>query len=158
MYHRTLLIAVVSLLIASPALADGGWSMPNLNPFAQKAGPPTSARVSDRDGSWKMPKMWPSSGKTIVKKQAAPSTWQKMKGGTKSFFTKTADALNPFDDNDKPQPIQVTGSNSFVSQVANGKSSEKKSGSFVPSWWSGDEKPKKAETVQDFLNQPRPGF
>ena len=130
--------------------------MPNLNPF-KKAGPPTSARVSDSSG-FKMPKLWPSSG-SIVKKQSGPSTWQKFKSGTKSAWNKTADVLNPFDDaKDKEEPIQITGSNSFVSQAASRKDAEKKSSTFLPSWWTGEEEKAKPKTVSDFLALPRPGF
>ncbi len=160
MNARHALIALLSLTCVAPAaLAEGGWSMPNLNPFAKKSGPPTSTRVSDQGSGLKLPKMWPTSGKTIVKKPAGPSTWQKFKGGTKSLMTKTADVLNPFDDaaEREPEP-KITGSNSFFSQTANGKSAQKKS-SFVPSWWSGDEEEEQEpKTVTDFLALPRPGY
>jgi hypothetical protein len=149
----------MALVVASPALADGGWSMPSLNPFAKKGGPPTSSRVSDRGGGWKVPQMWPSSGKTIVKKPAGPSTWQKMRSGTKSLVSKTADFLNPFDDAaaKKESDVQITGSNSYFSQAANGKAAEQKS-SFTPSWWGGGEEEEEPKTVTDFLALPRPGF
>jgi hypothetical protein len=150
--------------LVTPVHAEGGWKMPSLNPF-KKSGPPTSARVSDDSSGIKMPKLWPSTGKTIVKKPAGPSTWQKFKSGSKSVWNKTADALNPFDDaNDKPEPIEVTGSNSFVNQVANrkqpasGKPGEKKPSTFLPSWWTSEDEEPKTRTVQDFLKQPRPGF
>ena len=117
-------------LAASSARAEGGWKMPSLNPF-KKAGPPTSARVSDGSG-FKMPKLWPSSG-SIVKRQSGPTTWQKFKSGTKSVWSKTPDVLNPFDDaQDKQEPIQITGSNSFVSQASNRKDSAKKSSTCSP--------------------------
>ena len=162
-YLAAALIAVSVFAFASLARAEGGWSMPNLNPFAKKAGPPTSTRVSnrvsDQGGGWKMPKMWPTSGKTIVKKPAGPSTWQKVKGGTKSLMTKTADMLNPFDDapDNAPEP-SVTGSNSYFSQVANGKPAAKKPSTFLPSWFSGEEEEPQAKTVTDFLALPRPGY
>ena len=157
MITRTILVATLLVALAAPAaLAEGGWS---LNPFAKKSGPPTSTRVSDTTGGWKMPQMWPSTGKTIVKKPAGPTAWQKIKGGTKSFMSKTADFLNPFDDAAEKEPeLQITGSNSYFSQAANGKPAEKKASSFVPSWWSGGEEKKDVKTVQDFLSLPRPGF
>jgi hypothetical protein len=160
MNSRSALAALLSLaLVASPLLAEGGWGLPSLNPFAKKAGPPTSARVSDGSSSLKMPKMWPTSGKTIVKKPAGPSAWQKMKGGTKSFMSKTADVLNPFNDaaDNEPEP-QITGSNSYFSQAANGKSADKKPNAFLPSWWSGEEEDPEPKTVSDFLALPRPGY
>jgi hypothetical protein len=156
---RLAVVALLSVALITPAaLAEGGWGLPNLNPFAKKAGPPTSARISDQGGGWKMPKMWPSSGKTIVKKPAGPSTWQKVKTGTKSLMSKTADVLNPFDDAEEKQPEpSVTGSNSYFSQAANRKSAEKKPSTFLPSWWSSEEE-KEPKTVQDFLALPRPGY
>lgn len=149
---------VLVCLLAIPALAPAadGWKMPNLNPFAKKAGPPTSTRVSDSSG-WSMPNLWPSSKKTTAKR--GPTTWQKMSSGTKSMMNKTADFLNPFDDaNDDPGPTQITGSNAHFSQVANRKQPEKKSSTFLPSWLSGQEEEKEINTVHDFLNLDRPGF
>lgn len=160
MKSRIALAAVLLLALVAPAaLAEGGWGLSSLNPFAKKAGPPTSARVSDGTGGLKMPKMWPTSGKTIVKKPAGPSAWQKMKSGTKSFMSKTADVLNPFNDDadNEPEP-QITGSNSYFSQAANGKSADKKPSTFLPSWWTGAEEDPEPKTVSDFLALPRPGY
>lgn len=145
------------LVVASAVHGADGWKMPNLNPFAKKSGPPTSARVSD-SGGLKMPKLWPSSGKTTTTRKG-PSTWQKVSSGTKSMMSKTADFLNPFNDaDDNPEPTQITGSNSYFSQVANQKQAEKKSSTFLPQWWSGEEEEQKPKTVTDFLALPRPEF
>jgi hypothetical protein len=144
------------LVLVTTTVAADGWKMPNLNPFAKKSATPTSARVSDSSG-WSMPKLWPSSKKTTTVKRG-PSTWQKVSSGTKSMMNKTADFLNPFDDaEDNPEP-QITGSNSYFSQVANRKQEEKKPSTFLPSWWSGEEEEQKPRTVQDFLRQERPQF
>jgi hypothetical protein len=160
-------LLVICSLVAFPALAsaaDGGWQMPN--PFAKKAGPPTSRRVSDSSGSgWKMPSLWPDNKTTTAaaRKPAQPSTWQKMTTSTKKFWSTTADTLNPFNDaDDKPQqPISVTGTNTYFSQAANGKTTKAKSKSFLPSWQSGEEEApvrEKSGDVNSFLSQPRPGF
>jgi hypothetical protein len=156
MKSPTIALSLVYLL-AIPALAPAadGWKMPNLNPFAKKAGPPTSARVSDSSG-WSMPKLWPSTKKTTTAKRG-PTMWQKMSSGTKSMLNKTADFLNPFDDaEDAPAEPKITGSNSYFSQVANRKQPEKKSSTFLPSWLSGEPEQEKPRTVQDFLRQDRP--
>jgi hypothetical protein len=160
-------LLVTCSLVAFPALAtaaDGGWQMPN--PFAKKASPPTSRRVSDSSGSgWKMPSLWPAKKTTTsaARKPAQPSTWQKMTTSTKQFWSTTADTINPFNDaDDKPQqPISVTGTNTYFSQAANRKTTKTKSKSFLPSWRSGEEEtPARENTggVNDFLSQPRPGF
>jgi hypothetical protein len=158
MKNLSIAIALLGPLVAASAVhAAEGWKMPNMNPFAKKSSPPTSARVSDSGGGWKMPKLWPSSGKPAARK--GPSTWQKMTSGTKSMMSKTADVLNPFDDeNDNPPPVEITGSNTYFSQAANRKQAEKKSSTFLPSWWSGEEEEQKPKTVSDFLALPRPGF
>src|SRR5687767_9361614 len=147
-----LLAALCLTFVTSSACAEGGWKMPSLNPF-KKAGPPTSARVSDGSSSFKMPRLWPATGKTIVKKPSGPTTWQKFKSGTKSVWNKTADVLNPFDDanDNQEEPVQVTGSNSYFSQAANRREPEKKPSTFLPSWWSGGEEEEKPKTVGQFL-------
>jgi hypothetical protein len=162
---RTLTIAIVVAIAPAAVLADDGWKMPNLNPFARKGAPPTSARVSDSPtGSLKMPSLWPKSKPvTASRKPAQPSAWQKMTNSTKKFWATTADTLNPFNDaNDKPQqPISVTGTNTYVSQTANRKTAKSKSKSFLPSWRSGEAEPavhEKKGDVNSFLSQPRPGF
>lgn len=167
---KTRLSLLVALFLAivpvASSLAADGWKMPSLNPFAKKAGPPTSARVSDSPaGSWKMPSLWPNGkpGAAAVRKPAQPSAWQKMNASTKRFWSTTADTLNPFNDaNDKPQqPISVTGTNTYFSQAANPKTAKSKSKSFLPSWRTGEkEQPARENSggVNDFLALPRPGF
>jgi len=170
MKTRTLLLIVLALAFSltsvTGASADDGWKMPSLNPFAKKGGPPTSARVSDSTtAGWKMPSLWPS-GKpraAAARKPAQPSAWQKMTTSTKSFWSTTADTLNPFNDaNDKPQqPIAATGTNSYFSQTTNRKTAKTKSKSFLPSWRSGEAEQDAHGTngdVNKFLSQPRPGF
>jgi hypothetical protein len=155
---RVLLIVALAASLALPLAAraeEGGWKLPNLNPFSRPAGPPTSARTSSGSGL-KMPSLWSkSSTKTAAARPKGPSTWQKMTTGTKSVVSKTADALNPFDDaNDKVQQTTlVTGSKNKFRQASAQKKSE--SGSLWPSWLGGSEEPQKPKTVNEFLNQPR---
>jgi hypothetical protein len=162
-------LALLSLFVVAalplPGLAEEeGFGLPNLNPFAEKSGPPVSSSVSDAPTSgWKMPKLPnPFAGlatKSSRSKPAGPSGWQKMTTSTKTFFSKTADVLNPFDDaNDKQQEIAPSGSKSIFSRTS-AKKEESKGFFSLPSWsWGGEEEPKKPKTVQDFLAQPRPDF
>ena len=163
--HRSLLILLSLAFVPVAASADDGWQMPNLNPFAKKGGPPTSARVSDSSGgAWKMPSLMPKSKPaTAARRPAQPSAWQKMTTSTKQFWSTTADTLNPFNDaNDKPQqPISATGSGSYFSQTSNRKTPKAKSNSFLPSWPSSETKPEEPaepNSVNSFLSLPRPGF
>jgi hypothetical protein len=129
--------------------------MPNLNPFGKKNGPPTSS-----GGGWKMPSLWPQMSPTSAPKQTtSPSAWQRMQTGTRNFWSKTADAINPFDDaNDNLQQPDPTGRNSAFRQATMSKGANQKSKSFLPSWSGQDKADNKPKTVQDFLAQPRPGF
>jgi len=152
-----LLVIALAFLLVLPLVArgddGGGWKMPNLNPFSQKAGPPTSARISD-DNAWQMPNLLPSSSKKAsAAKATTPSTWQKMTTGTKTMFAKTADALNPFDDAKDKQPVRVTGSKNAFRQASAKKKAA--SGSWMPSLWNPQEE-KQDKTVNDFLSRPRP--
>src|SRR5262245_49222804 len=93
------MVAFVVMMVAAPvlALADGGgWTMPNLNPFAQKGKPPTTNRSASA-GGWQWPKLW-SSNSAAKSKSKKPSAMQSVTKGTKQFFSKTADAFNPWDD------------------------------------------------------------
>jgi hypothetical protein len=153
--------AILLVVIALPQLAaaDDGWQMPNLNPFAKKSRPPTSARVSD-GSSWKMPSFLTGGTKkpAAPKKPNQPTTWQKMSASNRKFWSQTADTLNPFNDaNDNQPPPAATGSNSYFSQASNRKTKEKKSSTFLPSWFS-EEKEEKPKTVNEFLGRPRPGY
>ncbi len=158
-------VVSLSVIAVESSHADDGWKMPNLNPFAKKAGPPTSARVADSSSSgWKLPSLWPATKPVnAARKPSAPSAWQKMTTSTRKFWSTTADTLNPFNDaEDKPQqPISATGANSYFSQTANRKTAKAKGNSFLPSWTTGDDdQPVREERggVNAFLSQPRPEF
>lgn len=162
-YQRLVAAVVLSLaVVSSTSRAAEGWQMPNLNPFAKKAGPPTSARVSDAGDGWKMPSFAPKAKKksTMAGKRPQPTTWQKMTTGSKKFWSQTADTLNPFNDakDNRPMP-SVTGTNSYFSQASSRKSNTQKSNTFLPSFWSSEkESPKRSNDVNNFLSQPRPGY
>ena len=164
--HSQLLVATL-ICLALPLAArsdDGGWKMPNLNPFSRPAGPPTSARVNNGSGLKmpQVPKLWPggvNTAKTAAKPKG-PSTWQKMASGTKSVVAKTADAINPFDDaNDKvAKPLSATGSKSAFHQAsAKKKPAPASTASAWPTWLggSGAQETPRPKSVNDFLNQPR---
>lgn len=162
---HSIVLVLLGLTLVSSTRGEDGWNMPNLNPLAKKAGPPTSARVSDDSTGWKMPSLWPSKKPaTPLRKPAQSTAWQRMTTSTKKFWATTADTLNPFNDaNDKPQqPISATGANSVFTQAANRKTNTAKKKSYLPSWMSSsDEEPparEKTGTVNGFLSQPRPGF
>jgi hypothetical protein len=149
---------LAGLLFCSCALADG-WGLPNLNPFSKKPSPPTAARVSDGKSGFGLLPKWPS---TTKKKTSGPSTWNRMTSSTKSALSKTADAINPWDDGPAAKPKaspSPTGSfNPFSTASAKSSDSEKKS--FLPSWSMGgdEEKAKKPRSVNDFLAQPKPDY
>jgi hypothetical protein len=131
-----------------------------LNCAEAAEGTPTgSASVSDAPTSgWKMPRLWPAKSAATAKKPAGPSTWQRMSSGTRTFFAKTADVLNPWDDAEEKESLVPSGSGSAFRRASAKK--EESSGKFsLPSWsWGSDAKESKPKTVNDFLSQPRPDF
>lgn len=153
----TLLMTLAGLLVAGTGSANAeGWKMPSLNPFSRKDSHPAHLRTADdNERPWWKPQLPTvptlSSGKAKAKSSGS-STWTKINRGTKSAWAKTTDALNPFDD--APQkPRNITGYGSPFSQASARTTDEKKS-AWWPSW--GADKPKKPETVQDFLGLDRP--
>ncbi|MFI4874686.1 MAG: hypothetical protein ACIALR_05090 [Blastopirellula sp. JB062] len=88
-----------------------------------------------------------TSAKKTAKKE--PSTLSKMNESTQEFFSKTADFLNPFDD-DKAKPKRKV----IPSLKKPKKESDK-------SWWSslfGPSEPEPPETVDQFMSLERPRF
>ena len=158
---RAALLIAALLSLAAPhwAFADGGsWTMPNLNPFSQKTKTTTTARAGKPPTSGlHMPSLWPST--TPARSQPnQSSTLQKMTTGTKTLFSKTADALNPWD---KPQPApppKPSGSNSAFSQATAKKKDSQNTG-LLPSWpWGSKKEDDRPKDVNGFLSQPRPGY
>ena len=150
-----LLVASIGMMLLGTPLAQAeGWKMPSLNPFKRKTSHPAHLRMADDERPWWKPKLPAiptlSSGKAKSKSSGA-SPWSKMTRGTKAAWSKTTDALNPFDD-EPERPKSITGYGSPFAQSSARKEEVKKA-----SWWSpfGDE-PKEPETVQDFLGMERP--
>jgi hypothetical protein len=88
-----------------------------------------------------------------------PSTMQRLGRGTKNFFSKTADVLTPWDNDEKPVPRSrtATGVRRTYAGSPNAAKVEKKT-SFLPKWFSGDDEPESPKTVNGFIAQPRPRF
>jgi len=153
-----LLIAAL-LIIAWPlasSAADGSWSMPNLNPFSSKGKPPTSTRAGNPPTSgWHMPNLLPGNA-TAKKKPAQSSSWQKMNNSSKTFFSKTADALNPWDKKTPAPPTKITGSNTAFTHNKPAKPEAKSSSILPTSWWTSDKKDSSPKSVNEFLSQQRP--
>jgi hypothetical protein len=152
------LVAALIVGLAAPAsAADNTW-LPNLNPFASKPKAPTSARVSD-SSSWHFPKLLPGSA-PAKRRPAQPSMWQKMTSGTKSAWSKTTSAVNPWDHKKtaaaaKPAPA-VSGSNSLFSQATKKPAATKESSPVQPASWFSTEKREEPKSVNEFLAHPRP--
>jgi hypothetical protein len=152
-----LLLVLVTVLPAAQA-ADSDWKLPNLNPFASKSQPTRPRTAQPPTSGWHMPKLLPSTAASKSKSNQ-PNTWNKMTTGTQQFFSKTADALTPWDNN-KPAaaPKAITGSNTAFTHN-NAAKAEPKSGSILPaSWWSSEPKAKgqSPKSVNEFLSSPRP--
>jgi len=101
---------------------------------------------------WYNPLSWTSSSKKSSNKEG---TFSKVTNGTKDFFNKTADYLNPFNDaNDKPKKKKTRfGGSTFRSS----KKQEEPSAWDIGSWFTSDE-PGTAQTVSDFMDMDRPNF
>ena len=154
------LVAVTFLSANLPACGDdGGWKLPNLNPFSGKAKAPSTQRAANPATSgWKIPKLWPQSAARPKKRSNQTSTWSRMTSGTTTFFSKTADALTPWDNNQPASPPpKLTGSNSIFTQSGATKGNSQKSNSVAPaSWWGADKGDQPDKSVNDFLSRPRP--
>ncbi len=155
------LLLVASFFLAANgglALAEGGWKMPNLNPFKKTDSHPAHLSQSDDSQSdgWHFPSIMKSQPKA---KSSGPSMWNKVTTTSKNAWSATADFLNPFDD-PKPEPQRdVTGSNTYFTQ-----SSTKKQATKKPFWsWSSNDETREEEskqrsirTVSDFIGGERP--
>ena len=156
--HTAGIIALVWIAAAPAIGADNSWKMPNLNPFSGTGKSTRSAASNAPTSGWKMPKLWPSTSGTAArpkpKASNQPSTWNKMTNGTQQLFSKTADAVNPWDNKKPAPPPKLTGSNSIFTQST---AKEKKSEGVAPaSWWGGEKTDSQPKTVNDFLSRPRP--
>jgi hypothetical protein len=149
-------VACLLFVISVARSEESGWKMPNMNPLAGKGQPPTSSRsAAPPTSGWKMPRLWPQAKAQPKRRGNQPSTWNRVTTGTQQMLSKTADAINPWDDQQKKTsaPPKITGSNSIFSQSSS-KTHKKDSGVKPASWFGGEKEEK--PTVNSFLSQPRP--
>ena len=160
LFWSALTIGLVGAVSSWISADDGGWKMPNLNPFSSKSGTPTSSRGAQPPTSgWKAPKLWPQAKASPARKKASPnqpSTFSRMTNGTQKMLSQTADALTPWDNKKPAPPPKITGSNSIFSQNANKKAAKKDSEVQPASWWSGSKADNQDKSVNDFLSRQRP--
>jgi hypothetical protein len=103
-----------------------------------------------------MPKLWPPAA-SAKPKAAQPSTWKKMAGGTQKLFSKTADALTPWDNNQAKTPApSITGSNTAFTHNNTAKKPSSSNSVAPASWWSSEKKDQPDRSVNEFLSRPRP--
>jgi hypothetical protein len=154
----SLLILLAATAICAGVFADeGGWKMPNLNPLSAGGHAPTSSSAGRPPTSgWKMPKLWSQSPAHPKKRANQPTSWNRVTNGTQSFFSKTADAINPWDKKQPAAPPKLTGSNSIFTNKSTTKASHKDDAVKPASWWGSDKKSEPPKTVNDFLSKPRP--
>ena len=112
--------------------ADDSWSISKLNPFSK-----TTSTTTTKP-------------KTNGRKADPPSTWDKVKTGTKNAVNKTNQTINPW-------AKKTTQSNrQAAAKQANNRPKEPEKKSFLSALSSKPEEPKKPKTVSEFLSQPRP--
>src|SRR5206468_11359420 len=129
---------------------DGGWKMPNLNPFSSSGHAPTSSGASQPPTSgWKMPKLLPQAPAQPKRRANQPTTSNRGKSGTQNLFSKTADALNPWDKKQPAAPPKLTGSNSIFTNKSTTKAAKKDDSVKPASWWSGEKTTTPPKTVND---------
>ena len=155
---RTSLVVVLLASFATSLQADEPSFLSKLNPFDNNDAPAKSSRASDDESGFHFPKLptpkMPDWGSKPASRPSKPSAWTRMTTGTKSFFSKTADALNPFDDaDDKPKSSTRSASRSTTRQKP-----KQESGGFFS--WFGSKEPEEQplDTVNDFLALPRPSY
>jgi hypothetical protein len=157
----SLIVIVFTFVSSSVAADEGGWKVPNLNPFSGGSHPPASGGAGQAPTSgWKAPRLWSPTPAESKKRTGhavnQPSTWNRATNGTQSFFSKTADALNPWDKKQPAAPPKLTGSNSIFTNKGATRPAKKDDSVKPASWWSSDKKSEPPRTVNGFLSQPRP--
>lgn len=139
----TLLVA----LVTASSRADEGWSLSKLNPFATK--PKSSKTSPTRNVSDAK-----SSGNSLNPFAKKPATSAPIKSTTSrrksepSVLTKTWETITPWDDHPakKPAPLVTK------------KSSKANEKSWWDSFFGPAEEVKQPKTVNEFLDQEKPGF
>ncbi|RCS42151.1 hypothetical protein DTL42_20180 [Bremerella cremea] len=104
---------------------------------------------------WYNPLSWGSSP-APAKKSTGPSTLQKINNGTKDFFYKSADFLNPFDDAEDEKPTRRTTYRGGYHSAS--KKKQQESSSWFGGWFSTEPEPAPPQTVSEFLDLPRSKF
>ncbi|PQO34300.1 hypothetical protein DTL21_12265 [Bremerella cremea] len=102
---------------------------------------------------WYNPLTWGSST-SAPKKPKGPSTFQKINNGTKDFFYKSADFLNPFNDGDDAKTTKRTSYNGGYRST----SKKQEDSSWFGGWFSSEPEPGPPQTVSEFMDLPRPKF
>src|SRR4051794_17059590 len=114
MIYSSLIFIVVAAVCSHLAADDGGWKMPNLNPFSGSGHPRTSSGAGQPPTSgWKMPKLLPQASAQPKQRAGQPKTGNRSTNSTTNVFSKTAAALNPWDKKQPTPPPKLTGSNSI---------------------------------------------
>ena len=152
------LVAIIIATTSSRIIADeSGWKMPNLNPFSAGGHAPTSNGAGQPPTSgWKMPKLGSQTPAQPKRRANQPTTLNRMTSGTQNLFSKTADALNPWDKKQPAAPPKLSGSNSIFTNQSTTKTANKDTAVKPASWWGSDKKDTTPKTVNGFLSQPRP--
>ncbi len=152
---RSLILIALAAAVSRAAADDGGWRFPNLNPFSGGSHAPASSGAGHPPTSgWKMPKLLSQSPSQPKKRVNQPMN--RTTNGTQNIFSKTADALNPWDKKQPAPPPKLTGSNSIFTNKSTTKPAHKDEAVKPASWWSSDKKSEPPKTVNDFLSKPRP--
>lgn len=136
------------LCLTLSASADDGWSMPNLNPFASKPKSSTPTRKISESKS--------SSGWSLNPFAKKPSSTSSKSASSRrksepSLLTKTWEAVTPWDDHPAKKPAPLTNTKSS-------KSSKSKEKGWFDSMFGPEEEPRKPRTVNEWLDQEKPGF
>lgn len=99
-----------------------------------------------------------NSGRAIKRNtKPAPSTWDKMTSGTKSFASSTKQTLMPWSKSAKTPTTPITGSRSVAAKPAK---NDKSSGgsSWLPSWLTPEPEKPEPVTVSDWVGKSRPTY
>lgn len=109
-------------------------------------------------GEWYRPMTWGDKKPTPSRTQARKKNNGGVVGGTKRAFSKTADALTPWD-NKKKKDNPIDGAGRFFRPDLAHKKKQNESSWYRPATWFREEsQPDKPLTVTDWMAQDRPEF
>ncbi len=150
---------IVFLCGILPGTAQAEW--PNLNPFSNSPSPVTNSGDAWYPGKYIGSAVKSTTTALTPKPQNSfgqPSTMTRMWNGTKEAMYDTADFLNPWYSRPKYRgPFSPTGSSTDF----NNRAPVKTKVSDSTPWWAPydyEDEPKNPTTVNEFLQQSRPGF